>query len=197
MDGRWVWRLSKPNPGMPDSHHMTGQHEALSPCYIQDIFGLGGFKSSSSFCAEWWDIKFTNRGRGSAGILSVCLPLYCSDALLQNMSSLSHLLLNALSTCVHHTDCHLCAWNARMFAFSTIYLTSQCLEVVLQAHIQHSSHAMPTGHLKDMGQDLLDKQGIFSCSIISSLHAEIRNKGTSAWVPQLTCVLTRRATIRS
>lgn len=34
-----------------------------------------------------------------ASFESACLFLYCSEALLQNVSSLSHLLLTALSTC--------------------------------------------------------------------------------------------------
>lgn len=91
---------------------------------------------------------------------SACLFLYYSDALLQNLSSLSHLLLNALSTCVHHTDCHLCAGNARIFAFSTICLTSKCLQVVPRAHKQHCSHATSAGHSKDIGarSDRLGKE---------------------------------------
>lgn len=133
------------------------------PRYIQSTFGLGGSQSSSSFCTAWWDIKFIKRGRGTCWH-PLSLPASFSTAVMLSCRTwaASHTCCLLHFPCVHHADCHLYAWNARIFAFSTICLTSKCPEVVPWAHTQHCSHATSAGHSKDHAAETSGRLGVFS-----------------------------------
>lgn len=131
---------------------MTGQHATPFPPASRTPLVWEAHRASAVFALSEEILNLSKEGEELLeSFAPACLFPCCSDALLQNLSSLSHLLLNALFTCVHHTDYHLYAWNARIFAFSNTCLTSKCLEVVPQAHTQHCSHATSAGHAKDIG----------------------------------------------
>lgn len=113
-------------------------------CYTQSTRGLGGLQSSKSICTGCWEIKFIKRGRGTFWHpFSLPASLCCSDALLQSIGCLSHLLLNALSAC---SSCRLPVRSLKSKNFWFICLTSRCLEVVPWAHAQHCSHMTSTGY---------------------------------------------------